>query len=148
MKPVKNEKIVHQQKHTTNESNNCWSGLIASRAARNSFVGRVFVTPDLKTRVILHLIVWDLVLVCHPHQNFWLRACRKGFMFVTIFYCTFLCYVETSTTLSWKRHFTGFPNLSAISNEAFGRKRFKFLGHSKNVHFPSFAMILKSISGV
>jgi len=57
MKPVKNEKIIHQQKQTTNESNNCWSRQITLRAARNSFVGRVFVTPDLKTRVILHLNV-------------------------------------------------------------------------------------------
>jgi len=57
MKPVKNEKIIHQQKQTTNESNNCWSRQVTLRAARNSFVGRVFVTPDLKTRVILHLNV-------------------------------------------------------------------------------------------
>ena len=36
MKPVKNEKIVHQQKQTTN--------LNASRAAQNFFAGRMFVT--------------------------------------------------------------------------------------------------------
>jgi len=47
MKPVKNEKIVYQQKQITDESNNCWSNLNALRAARNSFVGRVFVTPDV-----------------------------------------------------------------------------------------------------
>jgi len=46
MKLVKNEKIVNQQKQATNESNTCWSHLNASRAARNSFVGRMFVTPD------------------------------------------------------------------------------------------------------
>jgi len=47
MKPVKNEKIIHQQKQTTNEIHNCWSRLNASRTARNSFVGRMFVTPAL-----------------------------------------------------------------------------------------------------
>jgi len=33
MKPVKNEKIVHQQKQTANELQDCWSRLNASRAA-------------------------------------------------------------------------------------------------------------------
>jgi len=42
---LKTKKIVLQQKQTTNESNNCWSRLNVSRAARNSFVGRMFVTP-------------------------------------------------------------------------------------------------------
>ena len=37
---LKTKKIVHQQKQTTNEINNCWSRLNASRAARNSFVAR------------------------------------------------------------------------------------------------------------
>jgi len=36
---LKTKTIVHQQKQTTNESNNCWSRLNASRGARNSFVG-------------------------------------------------------------------------------------------------------------
>jgi len=45
MKPVKNEKDCSSTK--TNESNNSWSRLNASRAARNSFVGRMSVTPDL-----------------------------------------------------------------------------------------------------
>ena len=79
---LKTKKIVHQQKQTTNESNNCWSRLNASRAARNSFVdrmrpvGRVFVTPALKqrlsilsnsfcTRVFVRLsnLFWNLVTV-------------------------------------------------------------------------------------
>jgi len=47
MKLVKNEKIVNQQKQITNDSNTCWSHLNASRAARNCFVDRMFVTPDL-----------------------------------------------------------------------------------------------------
>jgi len=44
---LKTKKIINQQKQTTNESNNCWSHLNASRAARNSFVDCMFVTPDL-----------------------------------------------------------------------------------------------------
>jgi len=43
---LKTKKIVNQQKQTTNESNTCWSHLNASRAARNYFVDRMFVTPD------------------------------------------------------------------------------------------------------
>jgi len=46
MKLVKNEKTCSSTK--TNESNNCWSRLNASRAVQNTFVGRMFVTPDLK----------------------------------------------------------------------------------------------------
>ena len=42
---LKTKKKFHQQKQTTNESNNCWSRLNASQAARHSFVGRMFVTP-------------------------------------------------------------------------------------------------------
>ena len=45
---LKTKKIVHQQKQTTNESNNCWSHLNASRAVRNSFVGRMFVSPVIE----------------------------------------------------------------------------------------------------
>jgi len=44
---LKTKKIINQQKQTTNESNNCWSHLNASRAARNSFVDCMFATPDL-----------------------------------------------------------------------------------------------------
>jgi len=47
MKLVIKKKIVNQKKQTTNESNTYWSHLNASRAARNSFVDRMFVTPDL-----------------------------------------------------------------------------------------------------
>ena len=49
---LKTKKIVHQQKQTTNESNNCWSRLNASWAARNPFVGRMFVTPGLTKCVV------------------------------------------------------------------------------------------------
>ena len=42
---LKTKKNFHQRKQTTNESNNCWSRLNASQAARHSFVGRMFVTP-------------------------------------------------------------------------------------------------------
>jgi len=47
MKPLKTKKIVHQQKQTTKKVQDCWSCMNASWAARNSFVGRMFVNPVL-----------------------------------------------------------------------------------------------------
>jgi len=63
MKPEK--KIVHQQKQTTNESNNCWSRLNVSRAARNSFVGRLFVTHDVEQGAVYGVHVENIIGMSH-----------------------------------------------------------------------------------
>jgi len=52
MKPVKNEKncsleVQRLEAGGSNKVQNCWSRLNASRAAQNSFAGRMFVTSAL-----------------------------------------------------------------------------------------------------
>jgi len=68
---LKTKKSVHQQKQTTNESNNCLSRLNASWAARNSFVGRMFVTSALRHTQQGNIATWTKIVAIFT-QAFWL----------------------------------------------------------------------------
>jgi len=68
-----NAKVQHCWSRLNAKVQDCWSRLNASRAARNSFAGRMFVTPGLKR---VHYSGLNQPRVVHQHHNACINTTR------------------------------------------------------------------------